>query len=146
MENSNFAYSLKTERVREEDFPYNGEKLTCTTDLLSFVKKLQSADVEKMIILYLDNQNSLIGIQVMTGTINSAVVYPREVIKHALLSMASAIILVHNHPSNVVRPSDADIRITNTIKEACKSLDILVHDHVIIGETTFFSFREEGLM
>ena len=146
MENSNFAYSLKTERVREKDFPYNGEKLTCTTDLLSFVKKLQSADVEKMIILYLDNQNSLIGIQVMTGTINSAVVYPREVIKHALLSMASAIILVHNHPSNVVRPSDADIRLTNTIKETCESLDILVHDHVIVGETTFFSFREEGLM
>jgi DNA repair protein RadC len=64
----------------------------------------------------------------------------------ALRKKASAIILAHNHPSGHVRPSDADIRLTKTIQETAKVLDILVHDHIIIGENRFFSFREEGLM
>lgn len=146
MKNVKYAYSLKTERVKEKDFPYNGESVTCTTELLHFVRKLQCSDVEKMLVLYLDAQNKLTCIQVFTGTVNMAIVYPREVIKHALLSGASAIILVHNHPSGIVTPSNSDIRMTTTIKDACKTLDILVHDHVIIGETRFFSFREEGLI
>jgi DNA repair protein RadC len=73
-------------------------------------------------------------------------VYPRKVLENALKQKASAIILVHNHPSGQVKPSDADIRLTKTIQETAKTLDIIVHDHVIIGENRFFSFREEGLM
>jgi len=77
-----------------------------------------------MLILYLDAQNKLTCMQVITGTVNQAVVFPREVIKHAILSGACAIIMVHNHPSGNIKPSDSDIRITNTIKDVCKSLDI----------------------
>ena len=80
------------------------------------------------------------------GVVNQAVVYPRQVLESALKKKASAIILAHNHPSGHVRPSDADIRLTKTIQETAKVLDILVHDHIIVGENRFFSFREEGLM
>jgi DNA repair protein RadC len=80
------------------------------------------------------------------GIVNQAVVYPRKVLENSLKRKASAIILVHNHPSGHVKPSDADVRLTQTIREAAKSLDILVHDHLIIGENRFFSFREEGMI
>jgi DNA repair protein RadC len=141
-----YAYSLKTQRVKETDFPYHGEQITSTKELLQFVHRLQDADIEKMIILYLDAQNQLICIQVINGTVNQAVVYPREVFKHALLSGASAVILVHNHPSGHSKPSDADIRLTKTLQECAKLFEILVHDHLIVAGERFFSFREEGLM
>lgn len=141
-----YAYSLKTERVRETDFPYHGEQITSTKELLQFVHRLQDSDVEKFLILYLDAQNQLICVQVVLGTINQAVVYPREVFKHSLLSGSSAMILVHNHPSGQPKPSDADIRLTKTIQEGAKIFDILVHDHLIVAGERFFSFREEGLM
>ena len=142
-----YAYSIKTSRVKEQDFPYDGRSLTCTSELLNFAKDLQDSDIEKMLTLYLDAQNQLLCIQVMKGTVNQAVIYPREVIRHALLVGSSAIIIMHNHPSGQVRPSDADIRITKTIQESAKLLELLVHDHIIIGsEGRFFSFREEGLM
>ena len=141
-----YAYSLKTERVREKDFPYHGEQLTCTAELVNFVHRLKDSDVEKMLVIYLDAQNKLCGLFPIMGTVNQAVVYPREVVKHALLSGACALILCHNHPSGATRPSDADIRLTKTIQEGAKLFDILVHDHLIIAGERFFSFREEGLM
>jgi len=142
-----YAYSIKTSRVREPDFPYSGQRLSCTTDLLNFARSLQDSDIEKMLTLYLDAQNQVMGIQITSGTVNQAVVYPREIIRHALLVGSSCIILIHNHPSGHARPSDADIRLTKTIQEIPKMLDILVHDHVIIGtEGRFYSFREEGVI
>jgi DNA repair protein RadC len=83
---------------------------------------------------------------IQEGIVNQAVVYPRKVLENALKKKASAVILVHNHPSGHVKPSDADIRLTKTIQETAKILDIIVHDHIIIGENRFFSFREEGLI
>jgi len=143
----NYAYSIKTSRVKEKDFPYEGQSITCTSELVAFAKSLQDSDVEKMLSVYLDAQNRVICLQVMNGTVNQAVVYPREIIRHALLSGACAVILVHNHPSGVVRPSEADIRVTKTIQEAGKLLDIMVHDHIVVGENNrFFSFREQGLI
>ena len=142
-----YAYSIKTSRVREPDFPYSGQRLSCTTDLLDFARSLQDSDIEKMLTLYLDAQNQVMGIQITSGTVNQAVVYPREIIRHALLVGSSCIILIHNHPSGHPRPSDADIRLTKTVQEIAKMLDILVHDHVIIGaEGRFYSFREEGVI
>ena len=83
---------------------------------------------------------------IQEGIVNQAVVYPRKVLENALKKKASAVILVHNHPSGHVKPSDADIRLTKTIQETARILDIIVHDHVIIGENKFFSFREECLI
>jgi DNA repair protein RadC len=141
-----YAYSLKTHRVKEEDFPYHGQSIRSTSELITFARSLQDADVEKFLILFLDAQNHVICIRVSEGTVNQCVVYPREVFRHALLAGASAVILIHNHPSGETKPSDADIRLTRTIAEAGKVFDIMIHDHIIIAVNRFFSFREEGIM
>ena len=124
------------------------KQVTCTTELLDFCRTVMGGKQdEEFCVIYLDAQNQIIEFEtIQRGVVNQAVVYPRQVLENALRKKASAIILAHNHPSGHVRPSDADIRLTKTIQETAKVLDILVHDHIIIGENRFFSFREEGLM
>jgi DNA repair protein RadC len=124
------------------------KQVSCTTELLDFCRTAMGGKKdEEFAVIYLDAQNQIIEFEtVQKGVVNQAVVYPRQVLESALKKKASAIILAHNHPSGHVRPSDADIRLTRTIQETAKVLDILVHDHIIIGENRFFSFREEGLM
>jgi DNA repair protein RadC len=146
MSNYKYAYRLETRRIKEPDFPYNGQALTCSTELVTFAKSLYSSDIEKMLVLFLDNQNHLCGIWIQPGTTNQAIIYPREILKHAILSGAAAIILIHNHPSGNINPSDPDIRLTATLKESIKSFDLMLHDHLILGEDKWFSFREEGIM
>jgi DNA repair protein RadC len=141
-----FAYSIKTTRVKEPDFPYNGQQISCTRDVVTFAAQLRNADIEKMVVLYLDAQNKIAGIQVMTGTINQCFIYPREVFRHALLNGACAIILVHNHPSGSTKPSECDVRLTKTLTEAGKIFEIAVHDHFIIGGDGWFSMREAGMI
>jgi len=123
-------------------------QVSCTTELLDFCRTVMGAKKdEEFCVIYLDAQNQIIEFEtIQKGIVNQAVVYPRQVLESALKKKASAIILAHNHPSGHVRPSDADIRLTKTIQETAKVLDILIHDHIIIGENRFFSFREEGLM
>jgi DNA repair protein RadC len=124
------------------------KQVTCTTELIDFCRTVMGGKQdEEFCVIYLDAQNQIIEFEtIQRGVVNQAVVYPRQVLENALKKKASAIILAHNHPSGHVRPSDADIRLTKTIQETAKVLDILVHDHIIIGENRFFSFREEGLM
>jgi DNA repair protein RadC len=124
------------------------KQISCTTELLDFCRtKMGGKKDEEFCVIYLDAQNQIIEFEtVQKGIVNQAVVYPRQVLERALKKKATAIILAHNHPSGHVRPSDADIRLTKTIQETAKVLDILVHDHIIIGEDRFFSFREEGLI
>ncbi|MHB8907584.1 MAG: RadC family protein [Syntrophales bacterium] len=123
-------------------------QVTCTTELIDFCRTVMGGKRdEEFCVIYLDAQNQIIEFEtIQKGVVNQAVVYPRQVLESALKKKASAIILAHNHPSGHVRPSDADIRLTKTIQETARVLDILVHDHIIIGENRFFSFREEGLM
>ncbi len=127
-----------------------GEKpqITCTSELVNYCKTaLGGLKDEQFRVIFLDAQNRIIDEEtIQEGIVNQAVVYPRKVLENALKRKASAIILLHNHPSGHIRPSDADIRLTRTIQETAKVLDILVHDHIIIGENRFFSFREEGMM
>jgi len=124
------------------------KQVTCTSELLDFCRTVMGGKKdEEFCVIYLDVQNQIIEFEtVQKGVVNQAVVYPRQVLESALKKKASAIILAHNHPSGHVRPSEADIRLTKTIQETAKVLDILVHDHIIIGENRFFSFREEGIM
>jgi len=124
------------------------KQVTCTSELLDYCRTVMGGKRdEEFCVIYLDAQNQIIEFEtIQRGVVNQAVVYPRQVLECALKRKASAIILAHNHPSGHVRPSDADIRLTKTIQETAKILDILVHDHIIVGENRFFSFREEGLM
>jgi DNA repair protein RadC len=102
---------------------------------------------ESFMILYLNNQNELISEELQEyGTIDQISVYPREIAKRALLLNASAIILVHNHPSGNTKASKADIDLTNKIANALSAFKIIVHDHIIISKKGAFSFKSEGLL
>ncbi|MEL6700971.1 MAG: DNA repair protein RadC, partial [Pseudomonadota bacterium] len=102
---------------------------------------------EQFRILYLDRKNVLIADEEQAqGTVDHVPVYPREVVKRALELNASALILVHNHPSGDPTPSEADITMTNRILAAAQALDLVIHDHIIVGQSRELSFRAEGLI
>jgi DNA repair protein RadC len=104
-------------------------------------------ETEQFRVLYLDRKNILIADEEQArGTVDHVPVYPREVVKRALELNASALILVHNHPSGDPTPSDADITMTNQIRDAAEALDIQLHDHLIIGKSTELSFRGSGYL
>lgn len=105
------------------------------------------ADKEQFRLLFLDKRNQLIADEVQqTGTVDHTPVYPREVVKRALELSASAIILVHNHPSGDPAPSSADIRMTREIVDIATPFSIEVHDHVIVGRKGHASLRGLGVM
>lgn len=102
---------------------------------------------EQFRILFLDRKNTLIADEVQQqGTIDHTPVYPREVAKRALELDATAVILVHNHPSGDPNPSRADIEMTKKVVSAAAALGIVVHDHLIIGRGTHASFKSLGLL
>ncbi|MFY8030820.1 MAG: RadC family protein [Devosia sp.] len=99
-------------------------------------------DIEQFRVLFLDKRNRLIADEVQqTGTIDHTPVYPREVIKRALELSATALILVHNHPSGDPTPSSADVQMTRQINDIAKPLGIALHDHVIIGKSGHASLK-----
>jgi DNA repair protein RadC len=103
--------------------------------------------VERVRVLYLNSQNRLIlDHHVGDGSIDEAAIHPREVIRRGLDIGASALILVHNHPSGNAEPSRADIQITQRIAEAGRLLGMTVHDHVIVGREGHVSLRSKGLI
>lgn len=105
------------------------------------------AEREEFRVLFLDKKNGLIADEVLqTGTVDHTPVYPREVARRALELSATALILVHNHPSGDPAPSTADIRMTQEIANIAKPLGISVHDHLIIGRQGHASFRGLGLL
>jgi len=102
---------------------------------------------EEFRILFLDRKNILIADEVQNkGTVDHTPVYPREIVKRALELGASAIILVHNHPSGDPTPSRADIEMTRQIADAAKALRVAVHDHIVIGRSGHASFKALGLL
>jgi DNA repair protein RadC len=116
--------------------------------LMSYCKTVMAyRETEQFRILFLDAKNVLIADEEQArGTVNHVPVYPREVAKRALEVNASAIILVHNHPSGDPSPSRADIEMTAQIEDACRAIGVAVHDHVVIGRGAEASFRALGLL
>jgi DNA repair protein RadC len=107
------------------------------------------ADQEHFVVLMLNVQNELIGYKnVSSGTIDQVAVYPRIILRNAILMCAAGIIIVHNHPSGHVDPSEEDKRMTKTVKETGKNLDVRLLDHLIIDQSSdaCFSFLEGGLI
>ena len=126
----------------------NRPVISSWADLLSYCRAAMADEkIEQFRILFLDKKNILIADEIQQrGTVDHTPVYPREVVKRALELAASAIILVHNHPSGDPTPSRADILMTGEIVAATKALKISVHDHVIIGHEREASFRALGLL
>ena len=107
--------------------------------------RLEHVEHEVFCALFLDNQNRLIEFsELFRGTLDSASVYPREVVKEALRHNAGAVIFAHNHPSGIAEPSDADRRITRRLDEALRLFDIRVVDHLVVGSPEIVSFAEKG--
>jgi DNA repair protein RadC len=109
--------------------------------------ELSRERVEQFRVLFLDNRNHLLADEAQQrGTVNHTPVYPREVAKRALELHATALILVHNHPSGDPTPSRDDIAMTQQIRAAAMALSIVLHDHIVVGNGRWLSFRKEGLL
>ena len=109
--------------------------------------QLAHRTAEHFRVLFLDSRNALIkDEEQQQGTVDHVVLYPREVIKRALELGASAVILVHNHPSGDPSPSRADVELTKEIAKAGATMGVTVHDHLVIGRSRHVSLREEGLL
>ncbi|MCK5727564.1 MAG: DNA repair protein RadC [Thiotrichaceae bacterium] len=124
-----------------------GDELTSVTMVKDFLKsKLRDYHHEVFACIFLDNRHRVIEYEILfTGTIDSASVYPREVVKKVLEYNAAAIILSHNHPSGIAEPSQADKQITVRLKKALALIDVRVLDHFVIGDEVI-SFTERGLL
>lgn len=123
--------------------------LVNSSDSVKRFCQLQIASLEHEVfcVLFLDSQHRLISFSEMfRGTIDGASVYPREVAKEALKHNAAAVILTHNHPSGMAKPSQADQEITKRLSEALALLDIRVLDHIVVSPIETLSFAERGLL
>ncbi|MFC2993211.1 RadC family protein [Halomonas tibetensis] len=125
-----------------------GRKLTQPALVFEYLQVLfQGYEHEVFSALFLDTQHRLIHFEdLFRGTIDSASVYPREVVKKALAYNSAAVILVHNHPGGDPEPSDADRRITQRLKEALGLVEIRVIDHIVVGSEGCVSFAERGYL
>lgn len=126
----------------------NKNIISSWSPLLEYLKfNMGCLKVEQFRVLFLNKKNVLIADEIMaTGTIDQTPVYPREIVKKSLFHEAGALILVHNHPSRNPKPSNADIDLTMQIISACNTINVAVHDHVIIGGNEYYSFKSNMLL
>lgn len=139
-------YKLEIKRVptvQETSF-----KVTSPQDIASqFMEYFRYLDREHFEILHLDTKNDFVAKELISiGSLNSSIVHPREVFKGAILNNSASIILLHNHPSGDVRPSKEDINITQRLIKSGEILGIKVLDHLILGDGTYLSFKEENII
>jgi DNA repair protein RadC len=137
-----FAHRMGQAKVLQRDV------VTSWDDLVAYCRTVMAhRETEQFRVLYLDRKNVLIADEAQgAGTVDHVPVYPREVAKRSLELNASAIILVHNHPSGDPTPSDADIDMTGHVQLACDAIGVTVHDHVIIGKDRETSFKSQQLI
>lgn len=131
-------------------FRESGDKLSGSQDAANHFTVLLSnnTSIEQFAVIFLNAANCIITSKIMfKGSLTSSAVYPREIIKKALELDAAAIIVAHNHPSGQTKPSRDDIQMTNKINDACRTVDIVLHDHIIIaGKNGYYSFSDEGVL
>lgn len=137
-----FAHRMGQAKVLQRDV------VSSWDDLVAYCRTVMAhRETEQFRILYLNRRNVLIADEAAgTGTVDHVPVYPREVAKRSLELNATAIILVHNHPSGDPTPSQADIDVTTQVQLACDAIGVVVHDHVIIGKERETSFRADLLL
>lgn len=130
------------DRVVDKDF------IRSSKEVLEYLQhNLRDKNRELFMVIYLNGRNQIIKMEeVFEGTLSTSAVYPREVVKRALDNEAAALVFVHNHPSGNPNPSKEDLTITNKLKEASQSIDVVVHDHLIIAGNEVYSFTDHGLI
>lgn len=129
------------ERMKRKDL------LSSPQAVVDFARaKLAGLPHEAFMVIYLNTKNEVIEYEVIhEGTVDRAVVYPRRIVEAALAYHAVGLILAHNHPSGHPQPSEEDQRLTHTVAEAARTVDIRVLDHIIVGKNGYFSFREHQI-
>jgi len=132
------------EVAKEGSIQYLPRKISSPSDCVELIRKyIDESDREMFIVITLDTKQQPALIQTCSlGTLNSSLVHPREVYKLAVLSNANTIIVGHNHPSGVSKPSESDRSITRRLEEAGSILGIKLLDHIIIGADDYYSFKE----
>ena len=140
-----FEIFRRTNRLKKQGFK---TKISSAEDIYNrYVDYLQQKKKEHFYAVFLNTKNHIIDDNLVSkGTLNASLIHPREVFKHAIQASANAIILVHNHPSGDQSPSKEDEVVTKNLVNAGVLLGITVLDHIIIGENSYFSFADEGLM
>ncbi|MGE9943120.1 JAB domain-containing protein [Bariatricus sp. SGI.161] len=142
----NYVPLVRIHAVKEQNLPYGKRQLNTTQEVVEFSGQLlKDADREYVLVLSVDTKCAPVGIEVVSiGTLNQALIEPREIFKHAVLSNALGVFIIHNHPSGDVTPSTEDRLVTERLENAGKILGIKVLDHIILGEYgTFYSLAEE---
>ncbi len=124
----------------------NTDPLSNSAALFDYLQhSMGSQDREGFKVLFLDAKNRVLAAETLfTGTLTASSVYPREVVRAALDRSAAALIFAHNHPSGDPEPSPADFAITRQLVFACQTVGITVHEHIVIGANTYFSFADQG--
>jgi len=134
--------------VKEKSTLYAGRKVSSPQAGYSLVKDfLENLDREALVVVALNSQNEPNNLSIASlGTLDSSPVHPREILKTAVISNASSILVAHNHPGNSMLPSPADQDATQRIGDACRTMGIDLLDHIIVGEGQYYSFKEHGLL
>ncbi|AFL82698.1 DNA repair protein radc [Belliella baltica DSM 15883] len=140
--------ALELGRRRKNETPQKRQRINSSKEAYDLMKPdLMDESVESFYIIMLNRNNQLIKKQLISrGGTNATVVDPKVIFKYALEVMANSIILVHNHPSGNLKPSEQDKRLTQKLVAAGESLDVMVMDHVIFADCGYFSFADEGIL
>ncbi len=122
--------------------------VTSSDEVLDYLKhNLRDKKLEIFSVIYLNGRNEIIGMEeLFHGSLTTSAVYPREIVKKVLNQNAAALIFVHNHPSGNLNPSQEDIKITKKLKDAVETIDVKVHDHLIIAGNNYYSFADNNLI
>jgi DNA repair protein RadC len=139
------GYKVSIRLVKESLADYEPVRVSNPGDVYAFMSDLKHSDRERFYSLLLDSRNAIVNCEeVSCGTVNQAQIHPREVFKSALLSSCASVILVHNHPSGIPDPSLDDEKMTRRLCDCGSLLGIDVLDSIIIGEESYYSFKESG--
>lgn len=140
--------ALELGRRRKETASAAKTKITCSTDIYQYIRpQLLDLPHEEFWVILLNRANVVMKkLPVSTGGVAGTVADPKIIFKQAIESLASAIILVHNHPSGNLKPSSADITLTKKMKEAGAFLDLPILDHIIFADSGYYSFADEGVL
>ncbi|MCU7211841.1 JAB domain-containing protein [Turicibacter sanguinis] len=139
---------ISLKMIKESSFLFQTRTISSPKDAYEMIhEQLEDLDREQFIIACLNTKNEPTNISVVAvGSLNKAIVHPREVFKTAILSNAASVMAFHNHPSGETTPSQQDIQLTNRLYEAGELLGIKLLDHLIIGDGTFTSLKEKGYL
>jgi DNA repair protein RadC len=126
---------------------YKKDLLSSPDVVYDYLKaSLKGAVDEEFKVMFLNSKNRLLGIEsIQKGTVNKSIVYPRKIVERALHNHATGVIIAHNHPGESLKPSEDDYNVTKAIRDALKTVDIILLDHIIIGGNGYFSFKENSV-